>query len=214
VTVIVGQQPVKHNYYTLEDYLRFDPKRGTVRTRNDEGVFLATEDLIVGLQAGLEQEVGDASAVVLYRIGFKWGTQDMKRFESNMLKEFGREMRQMNVAFMLEEWWWPLQAMGWGAWEIDLKSKREQGLILVNLYESAVAKTLGEIGKPVCHLYAGLLAGALSYVANRELNGIEIQCYAMGATFCRFVVGAEQKINAVQFWLEEGATAGDVVGRL
>jgi predicted hydrocarbon binding protein len=185
-----------------------------VRTRNDEGVFFATEDLIVGLQAGLEQEVGDASAVVLYRIGYRWGLADMKRFELNMKKEFDRELRDMNVSFALEEWWWPLQAMGWGAWEIDMKSKREQGLVLVNLYESAVAKTLGEVGKPVCHLYAGLLSGALTHLAKRELSGIEIQCYAMGATYCRFVIGAEQKINAVQFWLEEGTSASDVMHKL
>jgi predicted hydrocarbon binding protein len=214
VSVIIGQQPKKHNYFTLEDYFRFDPKGGSVRTRNDELAFFASEDFIVGLQAGLEQEVGDASAVVLYRCGFQWGLTDLKRFESNMLREFGRDMRQMNVKFVLEEWWWPLQTMGWGAWEVDLDGKRDQGLILVNLFDSAVAKTLGEVGKPVCHLYAGMLAGALTHLAKRDLSGIEIQCYAMGATYCRFVIGAEQKINAAQFWLEEGASANDVIGRL
>jgi hypothetical protein len=36
----------------------------------------------------------------------------------------------------------------------------------------------------------------------------------MGATYCRFVVGAEKRINAVEFWLEEGATASDVLKKL
>ena len=58
-------------------------------------------------------------------------------------REFGRSAREMNLRFSLEQWWWPLQAMGWGAWEFDLTSKREDGLILVNLYDggprSAVA---------------------------------------------------------------------------
>lgn len=214
MTVIVGQQPKKHNYFTLEDYLVHDVRAGKIETRNHERAFFASEDFIVGLQAGLEQEVGDASAVVLYRCGYQWGLTDMRRFEANMRSEFGRDMRQMNVKFVLEEWWWPLQAMGWGAWEIDMQSKRDQGLVIVNLYDSAVAKTLGEVGKPVCHLYAGMLAGALTYLAKRDLSGIEIQCYAMGATYCRFLVGAEQRLNAVQFWLEEGASASDVIARL
>jgi uncharacterized protein len=214
VSVVVGQQPVKHNYYNQEDFLRYDPAMGTVQTFNAQRILHASEDLIVGLQTGLEEEVGDASAVVMYKCGYQWGLADMRRFEASMSKEFGRDIQQMNVQFVMEEWWWPLQAMGWGSWEIDLTSKREQGLVLINLYDSAVAKSLGEIGKPVCYLYAGLFAGILTQLSRRSLSGIEIQCYAMGATYCRFLVGSEKRINGVEFWLEEGASASDVLRKI
>lgn len=214
MSVVVGQQPVKHNYYNQEDFLRYDPAMGTVQTFNAQRILHASEDLIVGLQTGLEEEVGDASAVVMYKCGYQWGLADMRRFEASMSKEFGRDIQQMNVQFVMEEWWWPLQAMGWGSWEIDLTSKREQGLVLINLYDSAVAKSLGEIGKPVCYLYAGLFAGILTQLSRRSLSGIEIQCYAMGATYCRFLVGSEKRINGVEFWLEEGASASDVLRKI
>ncbi len=213
MSVTIGQQPIKHNIYTMEDFFRFDAAKGTVFTRNAQRTFHVSEDFIIGLQAGLEQEVGDASAVVLYKCGFQWGLADMRRFESTMSREYGQDIQSANINFMMETWWWPLQTMGWGSWELDL-SKGEQGIVVVNMYDSIVAKSLGEVGKPVCYLYAGMFAGVLTHLSRRPLSGIEIQCYAMGATYCRFVIGAEKRINAVEFWLEEGATASDVIAKL
>jgi len=203
----------KHNVYTLEDFLRYNTEKGTIFSRNNQRVFHASEDFLVAMQVGLEQEVGDASAVVMYKCGYQWGLADMKAFESNMVREFGKDIQQTNINFLMETWWWPLQTLGWGSWEIDF-SKNEQGIIIVNVYDSAVAKSLGEVGKPVCYLYAGMFAGVLTHLARRALSGIEIQCYAMGATYCRFVIGSEKRINAVEFWLEEGATASEVIAKL
>jgi hypothetical protein len=213
LSVIIGPQPVKHNVYTHEDFLRFDDRQGTIVTRNGQRAFQVSEDFIVGLQAGLEQEVGDASAVIMYKCGFQWGLADMRNFERNMVREYGTDIQATNINFLMETWWWPLQALGWGSWEIDF-AKNEQGIVVVNLYDSVVAKTLGEVGKPVCYLYAGLFAGVLTHLSRRALAGIEIQCYAMGATYCRFVIGAEKRINAVEFWLEEGASASEVIAKL
>lgn len=213
MSVVIGPQPVKHNVYSLEDWLSFDPARGTIQTRGTQRTIAVSEDFLIGMQAGLEAEVGDASAVVLYKCGYQWGIADMKRFEASFAREYGRDVQAANIQFAMETWWWPLQAMGWGSWEIDF-NKSEQGIVVVNLYDSVVAKTLGEIGKPVCYLYAGMFAGVLSHLSRRKLAGIEIQCYAMGATYCRFVIGSEKRINAVEFWLEEGATASDVLLKL
>jgi uncharacterized protein len=63
-------------------------------------------------------------------------------------------------------------------------------------------------------LYAGLLAGVFTYIAKRDLSGIEVQCYAMGEDFCKFLIGSEKRINAAQFWLTEGATATEIVNKL
>ncbi|MCU0654014.1 MAG: XylR N-terminal domain-containing protein [Polyangiaceae bacterium] len=213
MSVIIGPQPVKHNIYNLEDFYQFDPERGTIQTRNAQRAVMVSEDFIAGLIAGLDEEVGDAAAVVLYKCGYQWGVADMKKFEATFAREFGQDMQATHINMVMETWWWPLQTMGWGSWEVDL-SKGDQGIVVVNLYDSAIAKTLGEVGKPVCYLYAGMFAGVMSHLARRPLSGIEIQCYAMGATYCRFVVGAESRINAVEFWLEEGASASDVLAKL
>ncbi len=203
----------KHNNYNAKDFLKFAVQKGTVHTRSGLRAFLATEDFVVGLHRGLEEEVGDAAAMILYRCGFRWGVEDMKVFAPLVEGEFNLRFEDMDIHFMLETWWWWLQTQGWGAWRLDL-SQRKQGMITVDIFDSAIAKSLGNVGKPVCYLYAGVLAGVFTYIAKRDLAGIEVQCYAMGEDFCRFIIGSEKRINAAQFWLTEGATAAEIVSRM
>ncbi|TNE49177.1 MAG: 4-vinyl reductase [Deltaproteobacteria bacterium] len=202
----------KHNYFSTSDYLR----RKTNDTALELGYggvgMMCNEDFIVGLQEGLEAEVGEASALIMYQCGLEWGKLDMQRFEERIQKEFGRPMRSMNVHFMLETWWWPLSAAGWGSWHVDMNRIR-QGYIVVDLNESAVAKSLDILGKPVCHLYAGLLAGSMGSLVRNELSGIEIQCYAMGEDRCRFLLGSQKRVDAAEFWLNEGAQANEILSK-
>lgn len=211
--IVVGAQPIKHNVYNRDDFFKFAVREGTIHTRNGLRTFLASEDFVVGLQQGLETEVGDASAMILYKCGFKWGLQDMKFFVPMIENEFGQKLNEMNAAFFLEQWWWQLQAEGWGAWKVDT-SQRKQGMIFIDLYDSAIAKSLDRVGKPVCHVYAGLFAGVFTYLTKYDLSGIEVQCYAMGEDFCKFIVGAEKRINAAEFWHKEGASAAEIIEKL
>ncbi len=203
----------RHNYFGTDDYLR-EKLQGTGLELGYGGLgMMATEDFIVGLQEGLEKEVGEASAVIMYQCGLKWGQLDMERFEERYKDEYGKEIWDMNVHFVLESWWWPLTAAGWGSWNVDL-SRVDQGYIVVRLHNSAVAQSLERVGKPVCHLYAGLLAGSMSHIVGRDLSAIEIQCYAMGEDHCRFLIGRDERVDAAEFWLNEGASASDIVRQL
>jgi predicted hydrocarbon binding protein len=211
-TSVDNQTHVLHNVYTPERF--FGPGApGTLMTVFGQRTMLVTEDFIVGFQQALEEEVGDAAGHLMYTCGFEWGRVDMVAFEARMLSEFGRPITQMHMKMVLEQWWWPLQVMGWGAWQFDL-SHREEGLIFIDLFDSAVAKSIGPIGKVVCHFYAGMFAAVFSHLAARELSGIEIQCYSMGESFCKFLVGSSKRINAAQFWVSEGASAKEIIAKL
>ena len=203
----------KHNHYRFQDFFNFQPDAGLVNdwygTRNT----FVSEDFIVGLAKGLEEEVGDASAVVMYNIGRQWGEMDAKVFRKNFREEFDQDIRKANVKFMLETWWWALTAQGWGRWEIDM-SDQKNGFMFINVFDSAVARTLGNVGKPVCYLYAGLFSGFFSNLVKKPLSCIEIQCYAMGETYCKFLLGTQDNIDAGSFWRNEGATARDIEKRL
>jgi hypothetical protein len=201
-----------HNIYRRDRF--FDRRAdGELRNRLGQRMMLVSEDFIVGYQVALEEELGDAASDIMYRCGFEWGRQDIRAFAKRYVDEFGTKINQANFGSMLETWWWPFQASGWGAWRYDL-THRKEGLIYVDLFDSAVAKSVGNIGKVACHYYAGLFAAVFSYLAKRELSTIEIQCYSMGEEFCKFVVGSSKRINAAQFWVQEGARADEVVARL
>ncbi len=208
-----SHNPKKHNHYSFKDFFQFNADQGSVTDWNGGRNLLSSEDFIIGLLEGLEEEVGDASAAIMYTIGCEWGRNDAEFFEIWFEREFGRNMRQTNLLFLLETWWWPFTSQGWGRWEVDI-SDRKQGFMFISLFDSAVARTLGDVGKPVCHLYAGLFSGFFTSLVRKQLSCIEIQCYSMGETYCKFLLGRQDRIDAVAFWQNEGATARDIEKRL
>ena len=208
-----SRNPKKHHHYSFKDFFQFEADKGTIVDWNDAQNILASEDFIIGLVEGLEEEVGEASAAIMYTIGCEWGQKDAFFFEKWFEKEFDRPVRQASLMFLLETWWWPFTAQGWGRWEVDM-SDRRQGFMFINLFDSALARTLGDVGKPVCHLYAGLFSGFFTEMVKKQLGCIEIQCYSMGETYCKFLLGGQERIDAASFWLNEGATAKDIEKRL
>ncbi|HAN75412.1 MAG TPA: 4-vinyl reductase [Planktothrix sp. UBA8402] len=205
--------PKAHNHYRFQDFFSFNQSMGTVTDWNQMRNIFTSEDFIIGLVEGLEEEVGSSSSVIMYTIGKEWGVKDAAFFSLWYEAEFGQSIRQSNLMFLLETWWWPVTSQGWGRWEVDM-SDRKHGCIFINLFDSAVARTLGDVGKPVCHIYAGLFAGFFSNLVKKSLSCIELQCYSMGETYCKFLLGNPDRIDAAGFWLNEGATARDIQRKL
>jgi uncharacterized protein len=211
--VLQGQQIYKHNHYDDEMFFLHDPNRGVVNNVYGQRLIRVSEDFLVAILGGLEEEVGNAAGEIMYKVGYEWGMEDMKSFSKRVQAEFEIEMSKMAMGVMLETWWWPLQIEGWGGWHYDFRQSK-QGLIFIDLFESAVAQSLGNIGKVVCYFYAGMFAAVFSVLAKRSLACIEIQCYSMGEDFCRFLVSTEKRVNAAAFWRNEGATSKDIMRKL
>jgi uncharacterized protein len=205
--------PVRNvSHYSRAKFFNFEIEKGQIVDYHHQRNLLVGEDFIVSLLKGLNHEVGEASGWVLYQIGYEWGKQDAVLFQSWFKEFYNLTIETANLAFAMETWWWQYTAQGWGTWLPNL-SVRESGFFYVDLFDSAVAKTLGYIGKPVCHLYAGLLAGFFSIVLDRNLCSTEIQCYAMGNDFCRFLIGSKQRIQVAEFWIASGAKASEIAER-
>jgi uncharacterized protein len=205
-----------HNYYVPDEFFRREDGEGALYLRDGQRAAHVGEDFVAGLHSGLEEEVGGAGGYIMYRCGFEWALQDMKRFNHRMRHEFGGgklDVWQMNPRFVFETWWWPLNVTGWGAWTLELDFD-DRGITLVEIRNSAVAQSMQRVGKPVCHMYAGLFAGAMTYFLRDEREGIEVQCYAMGNDVCKFLIGEGRTVNAASFWRQEGATANEILDHL
>jgi uncharacterized protein len=205
-----------HNYFVPEEFVKRDPVNQSLYLRDGQRAVYASEDFVSGLHSGLHEEVDDAANLIMYKCGYEWGINDMKRFAHRMRHEFGggkTDVWQMNRKFVWESWWWPLTVEGWGSWTIDFSFDRQQ-MAFVTIRNSAVAKSMEQVGKPVCHMYAGMFAGAFSVFEREERDSIEVQCYAMGNDCCKFMVGKQDRVNAVEFWRREGANADEISQRL
>jgi predicted hydrocarbon binding protein len=199
-------------HYSRSQFFKFDMSHGEIQDYHHQRNLLVGEDFIVSLLKGLEHEVGEAAGWLLYQIGLDWGKQDAVLFQSWFKEFYHLTLETSNLAFALETWWWPYTVQGWGTWSPNLSSQAN-GFIYVDLFDSAVAKTLGYVGKPVCHLYAGLLAGFFSVAFSQQLCSTEIQCYSMGNDFCRFLIGSDERIKAAEFWISSGANANEIATR-
>lgn len=205
-----------HNYFVADEFFKKEPDEGKLLIRDGQRAAKVSEDFVVGLHSGLEEDVGDASNLIMYKCGREWGLRDMKRFNNRMRHEFGGgklDIWQMNTKFVFESWWWPLTIQGWGSWTLDM-SFRKRGITFVEIRNSAVARSMERVGKPVCHLYAGMFAGVLSYWERKDRDSIEVQCYSMGNDVCKFMIGDEKQVNAAEFWRQEGANAEEIRNRI
>ena len=81
--------PRKHHHYQVEDFFCFQMGTGTIVDWNNCRNVLTSEDFIIGLIEGLQEEVGNASSVVMYNIGKEWGHYDADFFHKWFLTEFG-----------------------------------------------------------------------------------------------------------------------------
>jgi hypothetical protein len=208
-----GPQPYKHNYYTSEQFYQRDRANGIIRNVYGQRILRVTEDFVTGLLHGLEDEVGDRAGMVMYEAGYAWGMEDMKGFVKRSQAEFEVEFTGMGMGMMLETWWWPLTIEGWGTWQFDFREAKRD-MLFIDLYESAVAKTLGDIGKVVCYFYAGLFASVFSVLSRKDFGCVEIQCYATGADHCRFLISHAERVDAAAFWRSQGATAKDIMKKV
>jgi len=216
VNASLGGYKGYHNYYVPEEFFRHDENHGAIYLRDGQRAAKVTEAFINGLHLGIEEEVGNAGSLLMYKCGREWGVQDMKRFATRMRHEFGggkTEIWNMNFRFVMECWWWPLTITGFGGWTLDLSFKQKD-LVMIEIRNSAVAKSMKLLGKPVCHLYAGLFAGVFSFYDKKERECIELQCYSMGNDVCKFLIGDDKRVNAAEFWRQEGATAGEIMAQL
>ncbi len=214
IEVRPGVQPHKHNHYQEDDFFQHDPERGVLKNIYGQRVMRVGEDFMVALLGALEDEAGQEGArEIMYKCGYQWGLNDMRTFLPRARAEYEADLARMRVDFLMETWWWPLNIAGWGAWRYDFR-QRDKGLIYLDLYESAVAQSLGDVGAVVCYFYAGLFAAAFSVLARRPLGSVEMACYGTGEDHCKFVVADYDRVNAAAFWRSEGATARDIVKKL
>ncbi|HEY1068044.1 MAG TPA: V4R domain-containing protein [Pirellulales bacterium] len=213
VRVVSGQQPFLHNHYYDRKFFQHNAAEGVVTNVYGQRCLRVSEDFVVAILGGLEEEVGDAAGEIMYKCGYEWGMEDMKSYSARAQAEFETNVAKMNMGLILETWWWPLTIEGWGTWRYDF-TQTKQGLMFVDLYESAVAQSLGDVGKVVCYFYAGLFAAVFSSLTRKPLNCIEIQCYSMGEDYCKFLIAGEKRVNAAAFWRTEGATTRDILKKV
>ena len=197
------------------DFLRIDSARGDLRRADGVRLAALSSEFVQALHGALLDQFTDDAQDVLYRSGYEWGLQDLVRLNRELRAQGGNESSvwRLQPGSVLETWWTPLADAGWGRCSFDVASLG-RGVAIVELRDSMVVAALGAADLPVCHLYAGLFAAALSFFERTERHAVEVQCSAMGAAACQFVVAPGPEVDAAETWRQQGVAAAGIIQRL
>jgi len=197
-----------------QEIFQSNPTEGSLRRANGERVAAFSNQFVQTLHVSLLEQFAENAQDVLYRCGYEWGLLASVRLQRELLAQLGpqTDLWKLEPKYVLETWWAPLAETGWGRCGFDVPSA--QGVVVAELHESAVVSALGGSDQPVCHLYAGLLAAALSFVARAERHAVELQCRALGAPSCQFVIAPGAQVDSAETWRQQGLPALEIVRRL
>ena len=193
-----------------------DSAQGSLRRVDGQRVAALSVEWVHALHFALLEQFTDNAQDVLYRSGYDWGLQDMVRLNQHLHTKIGGgnfDLWQLDPKFILDSWWAPLAEAGWGRCTFDLVAV-SRGIVFVDLQGSVIAAALAGSDQPVCHFYAGLFAGALSFFERAERHAVEVQCSGLGAATCLFVIGPGAEVDAAETWRQQGVAAAEILRRL
>lgn len=198
--------------FLAEELLRLDPVAGVLSSGFGHRTVMVPDAVIGAVESVLAEEMGEAGGVVWYETGVSVGRRNMEGFSARVRKEAGADWLSKRRS-VIDQWLWPFRAVGWGVWSPDFSYER-RGLTVLEVDRSVIARAAGRVGRPVCQLFSGILAGALGVLDRAPRKATEIQCYSMGYDTCRFVIGEPGQVERAESWRREGAPSGDIIRRL
>jgi hypothetical protein len=212
------QSRVKNNdsLHSGADLFQHDPREGSIRQKEGPRVAAFPATLLGLLQSATATRFADTAQDVLYRVGYESALQEMLALAQSMRKNYEAgdfDFWQTDLEVRLETWWAPHRAAGWGSVTFDLTGL-SRGVAIMALRETAVAATSVGAKRPVCHFYAGLFAGALSFCERGERHAAEVECSAAGGSACRFVVGSGAEVDSAEAWRKQGVPPAEIIRRL
>ena len=140
---------------------------------------LTTRNFIAFIQMAAEEVLGEEGArTIMYRAGFKSGYL----FASHQAEVFGLKGREIMEKYLADA-----SSRGWG--KITILEFDEHAPSVKIKMEGSYAEEFGNVGKHVCHIWRGGIAGILQYITDKEERKLKIiakenKCIAAGDPYC------------------------------
>ncbi len=203
IAELVKDKPVRGNFFSPEVYVQGDIELGLLENRSGARLLALPEVLVQALYAGLEEEVGPSTGVVLFSCGRWWGKGFYRRFVEDVSKYYDKSMKQMEMVEFLECFKQCWKTHGWGVCDFDMKYY-QQGFLVITVENSPFAEAAPQNKQPMCFLEAGILSAFFSQLTKQNLHAVQTTCESLGADSNRFILGLEDRLKVVDAWKEEG----------
>jgi predicted hydrocarbon binding protein len=213
VADLVQEKPLKGNYFAPDAYVQGDFELGLLETRQGSRLIALPEVFIQGVLAGLDEELGQASSVVLYNCGRWWGKSFYCRFLQEVSDYYEKPLATMEMIEFLSCFKQCWKTHGWGLIEFNF-DYYPQGFIVVETQNSAFAENAPANKGFACPIEAGVLSSFFSQLTGEDLGCVQTSCESMGAESNYFVIGLAERVKLANAWLEEGHDHPTIMERL
>lgn len=213
VADLVQEKTFKGNYFAPDAYLQGDFELGLLETRLGSRLISLPEVLIQGLFAGLDEELGQASSIVLYNCGRQWGKSFYRRFIGEVSDYYEKPLALMEMVEFISCFKQCWKTLGFGIIEFNF-DYYPQGFIVVETKNSAFAENAPQGKEFACQIEAGVLSSFFSQLTGEELGCVQTSCESMEDTSNNFVMGLEERVKLTHAWLEEGHDHSTIMERL
>ncbi len=203
VADLVREKPLKGNYFAPSAYVQGDFELGLLETRLGSRLIALPEVFLQGVYEGLNEELGQASGIVLYNCGKWWGKSFYRRFLQEVSEYYETPLAQMEMPEFLsclKQCW---KTHGWGVIEFNF-DYYSQGFILAQTVNSPFAQAAPQNQDFACQPEAGILTAFFSQLTGENLLAIQTSCESMGAPANYFIIGLEERMKSSKTYLEEG----------
>ena len=194
---------IPSDYFAHEFYVKGDLELGLLENRQGNRLIAIPETLIQGIYAGLEQETGQATNLVLFNCGRWWGKNLYTRFCEELTDYYQQAVADMTmVEFMhsLRQCW---ATHGWGQLDLD-QTYQQHGFLVISITNSPFAKRTSNSTQPSGALESGVLSVFFSQLTSRELSCVQTTCESMGADCNRFILGLQKRVAPAEALVSEG----------
>jgi uncharacterized protein len=213
ISDLLSDNRLTANYFASDVYVRGLLEMGLLENRRGNRLLALPESLIKGIYAGLEQETGQASTLVLYNCGKWWGKNFYARFCEELTDYYGQAFAEMPMAEFtqaLQQCWC---THGWGKLSLDV-TYRSQGFLVVEIHHSLFAKLASNLNRPACFLETGILQSFFSQLTGRDLFCLQTTCESMGQPSNQFILGLEKRLKSAEVMVEQRRSHADIMEAL
>lgn len=191
------------NYFANDVYVRGTLELGLLENRRGDRLLALPDALLKSIISGLNNETGQATALVLRNCGLWWGKNFYARFCEELSDYHGKPVADLSMAEFLQalqECW---RTHGWGVLSLNL-DYQPQGFLVIEIQNSPFTAHAVQPNQPSGALESGILQSFFSQLTGRELTCVQTSCESLGADCNRFVLGLENRLQSVPSLVQEG----------
>lgn len=204
VADLVQDSSLKGNYFAPDAYVQGDFELGLLETRQGSRLIALPEVLLQGIFAALDEEIGQASNIVLYNCGRWWGKNFYRRFVEEVSDYYEKPLAKMEMAEFVSCFKQCWKTHGWGIIDFDF-NYYQNGFIVIKGQNSPFAANAPQDSEDsACYIEAGILSAFFTQLTGKELSCLQTSCESLGAEYNHFVVGLEERLQIAKEFLQQG----------